>query len=107
LTAKDTSSGTLRVGIGVGGWKNPSEQAALMGYCVLLCNVCSMHASLAFPEDLNANEVKIVAEAVAGEQFGYWESLALAFPESDRNTGSSLYILVRAWKAMKSKESES
>jgi hypothetical protein len=107
LTAKDTSSGTLRVGIGVGGRKNPSEQAALMGYCVLLCNVCSMHASLAFPENLNANEVKIVAEAVASEQFGYWQSLASAFPDSDRDTGSSLYILVAAWKAMKSKERES
>jgi lipoate synthase len=78
-----------------------------MGYCVLLCNVCSMHASLAFPENLNANEVKIVAEAVTSEQFGYWQSLASAFPDSDRDTGSSLYILVAAWKAMNSKERES
>jgi hypothetical protein len=103
-TAKYSSSGMLRVGIGVGGRQNPAEQAALMGYCVLFCNVCSMHASLAFPEDLNADEVRIVSEAVASEQFGYWESLASAFPNIEHDPTSSLFILVGAWKAMKLKE---
>jgi hypothetical protein len=56
MTRKDQAGETLKVGIGVGGKRNPAEQAALMGYCVMLTNLCTMRASLSFPEDLNTEE---------------------------------------------------
>jgi hypothetical protein len=100
MTRSAQTNGVLNVGIGVGGKSNPPEQAALMGFCIMLANLCTMRASLAFPEDLNEAEVSSVAKAATDEQLAFSEALSKAYPNIEALNSESLGILVGAWSEM-------
>lgn len=99
-TKKDHVAGVLNVGIGVGGKRNQAEQVALMHYCIMLANLCTMHATLAFPDELNVDEATTAAATATIEQLSFLESLAKVFPDVDAHDGSSIGILVNSWRSM-------